>query len=297
MANFEFDIVFVGGAPRSGTTLLHTLICTGRRVNDFIAECTYLTSLMSMYSDSVALFDTHGKYYFDDVDELGEFHADIVGKFIRRTWEKLGRLEILCLKSPILTYYFHNLAKMIPSAKFVVSVRNPRDAVLSRVEVERRRNNTTTEQDVCNACLEYNQIYTDILEHKHAFSGRLLYVDYSCLVRGNSEYDRISAFVDRVNPREIWRSSITDIRNHKDNEWATNLLGEQISQTSDERYRGVLNNSMLNRISELCGDIEQRLLAEMHETARATMAVTFSSVRNQTCESLTRKSLSRENSL
>lgn len=155
---------------------------------------------------------------------------------------------------------------MIPSAKFVVSVRNPRDAVLSRVEVERRRNNNTTEQDVCNACLEYNQIYTNILDHKHVLSGRLLYVDYSCLVRGNGEYDRISAFVDRVNPQEIWRSSITDIRNHKDNEWATNLLGEQISQTSDERYRGVLNDAMLNRISDLCGDIEQRLLAEMHET-------------------------------
>jgi hypothetical protein len=265
VVNFEFDTVFVGGAPRSGTTLLHALICTGQRVNDFVAECTYLTNLMTTHRDSVALFDVHGKYYFNDIDDLDRFHAGIVEKFVRRTWERLGRPEILSLKSPILTYYFHDLAKMIPSAKFVISVRNSRDAVLSRVEVERRRNNTVTEQDVFNACAEYNAIYTNILDHKDAFSDRILYVAYSRLVRGNVEHDRISAFVDQVNPQEIWHSSITDIRNHKDNEWATDLLGEQISQASDERYRSVLDDAMLDRISDLCGNVEQRLLAEMHE--------------------------------
>lgn len=266
MISRGFDIVFVGGAPRSGTTLLHALICTGHRVNDFVAECTYLTSLMLVHNETVALFDTHGKYYFSDLNELNTFHYAIVDKFIGKTWGRVGRPKILCLKSPILTCHFHNLAEMIPAAKFVVCVRNARDAVMSRVEVERRRNNATTEQDVHNACLEYNRIYASILDHKHVFSDRLLYVDYSRLVHGAGEYDSISAFVDQVNPQELWRSSITDIRNHKNNEWATLLLGEQISDSSDAKYRDGLDDATLNTISELCGDIEQRLFAEMHET-------------------------------
>lgn len=271
MIDLEFDVVFVGGAPRSGTTLLHALICTGRRANDFIAECTYLTGLMAMHSDSVALFETHGKYYFDNVEELDKFHAKTVETFIQRTWEHVGKPEILVLKSPILSYFFHTLARMIPSASFVVSVRNARDAVLSRVEVDCRINNAVTDQDIHRACLEYNQIYTNILEHEHAFS-RLMFVEYSRLVRGGSEYDRVSAFVDQIYPEEVWRSSITDIQNHRDNEWATDLLGEGVSSASDERHRGVRDQAMLDKISDLCGDVEQRLFTRTSRNSAATEA-------------------------
>ncbi len=38
-----FVPLFVGGAPRSGTTMLHGLICASRHCNHYIGESSYFT--------------------------------------------------------------------------------------------------------------------------------------------------------------------------------------------------------------------------------------------------------------
>ena len=251
--------VFVGGAPRTGTTVLHALICTGPRVNDYIAECTYLAGLMACYDDCLGLFDVHTKYYFDDLSAFAEFHAGMVETFLVKAWERTGKPELLALKSPILTLYFHHLARLLPGAKFVVSVREPRDAILSRVEVAQRKGDVAPDDALHAACLEYAAIYRAVLDNIDAFGDRILFVDYAGLVRDEGELTRISGFVDTVHPAAIWSGGLTHPGDHTDTEWATPLYGERMSPASVGRFEGKLSGPMLQTISDLCGDVEERL--------------------------------------
>jgi len=43
-------MIFVGGAPRSGTTVTHALLCTSDRTNAFHPEISFVRPLFNAYS-------------------------------------------------------------------------------------------------------------------------------------------------------------------------------------------------------------------------------------------------------
>lgn len=52
--NVSQSIVFVGGAPRSGTTVTHALLCTSRRTNTYCPEISYVTPILTAYGQGMA---------------------------------------------------------------------------------------------------------------------------------------------------------------------------------------------------------------------------------------------------
>jgi len=183
-----FDVVFVGGATRSGTSALHALICTAEKAHRYIAEASYFGAFMHPLEVGLSHFEIHSKYYFQSREQLLEQHKDILVMVLTTLWSNLGNPDTLILKRPKLTPWFHYLADMSARIRLVVSVREPLDALASYVEVKRRENNglypsAGTVQNMCN---EYVKSYRNILDRKDALGDRLIMVRYSDFVQGKN---------------------------------------------------------------------------------------------------------------
>ena len=137
MGHTDGGVIFVGGAPRSGTTVVHAMICTSTRVNGFVPESSFLTHYFRGLVAGLWRFDNHTSGFFTDRADFGAFARGIVAQVLDRVRENLGNPEILALKDPWMTPLFGLLSSYYPGFKFVVTVRHPLDVYRSRREVQR----------------------------------------------------------------------------------------------------------------------------------------------------------------
>ena len=252
----EFTPLFVGGSWRSGTTVLHALICTSDKANDYIGECSYFSALVHALSIGLEAFDVHTKYYFASPGEVIAHHASILRGELHRIWCRLDKPAILSLKDPLLTPSFPLLARTLTEARFVVSVRDPLDTLSSRIDVFRRMNGGAdpTVVQVRELCLQYVATYRAIADNLDAFEDRLCLIDYQALVEGDDSKLRAFGLPD-IDRGSVWQSSITDVHEHAGNPWLTPLYGAALSAASIGRYRDRLPCDLEGLVMEICGDV------------------------------------------
>ncbi|MBV9860262.1 MAG: sulfotransferase [Alphaproteobacteria bacterium] len=255
----DFTPLFVGGPPRTGTTLVHALVCTAEETNGFISECSYFTRLVSALASGLDLFEVHTRYYFDSREELTFRLSNIIIDELTYIHRKLDRPRILILKDPFLTLYFPLLAKVLPNAAFIVCVRDPRDTIASRIEVTRRDKpgSRITSAKLTELCCEYVNIYQQILRNLDLFRGRLQFVGYEELLNPKTLLALQKLGLSKINPDNLWNDGITNINEspHIDNPWSTPLYGKQISSSSIGRYRSVLSRHQQQVVWERCREI------------------------------------------
>jgi hypothetical protein len=126
-------LVFVGGAPRSGTTLLQKALnqhpsITGAGEFDFLPRIMTLFRSMEHSTKGGRLAD-----YFT-VDELRRAYARFVESLLLPLADERGT-PLLSEKTPFNVLHFTDLAEVLPLARFVLVVRDPRDVVTSILDV------------------------------------------------------------------------------------------------------------------------------------------------------------------
>jgi hypothetical protein len=176
------QLVFVGGAPRSGTTVTHALLCTSAKVSDYHPEISYFRALMIGYRNGRGAWKQHTSAFFDDPEAFRLMMRETADVSMRHLWRALGRAEILCMKDPLLTPFFPDLHLLYPQeAKFVVVVRHPYEVVRSRQEVHEKSGEARPfgPADAAAVAREYLSIYRAILTQD--FGGRLFIFRYEDL--------------------------------------------------------------------------------------------------------------------
>ncbi|MCG5247995.1 sulfotransferase family protein [Methylorubrum extorquens] len=258
--NGNQEIVFVGGAPRTGTTLLQALICTSPRSNAYVGECSYLTAFIEPYHRALGLWEIHTKYYFCDVNAMCEFHGKIIMEILSQFRRHFGEVNMLVLKDPCLTSSFHILCYLLPEAKFAVTVRDPRDAILSRLEVMERSSGVKPGlEEIEFACAEYNAAYAGVIQHWEHFGNRLILVPYASLVL-DGDLERLASFgLADLRPNILTESTWKEA-NIKGNPWNTDLYGGAISAASIDRYKTLMDDSVAEIVLERCGETAKILL-------------------------------------
>jgi hypothetical protein len=172
----------------------------------------------------------------------------------------MGSPDILAIKDPLLTPHFHHLAEMLPEARFLVATRDPRDAVLSRLDVARRLAGAPpTSEDIEEACSQYNFCYEGILSHLSSFDERLMFVRYEQLVEG-LERDRLFHFgLTDIDEEQIWESDATDVNDYIDDAWHTPLYGQKMNSASLRRHETQADPILQEMVIRRCGDTANRL--------------------------------------
>jgi hypothetical protein len=261
--DLPFEPYFVVGGPRTGTTILHALICTDDAVNDYIAECSYFTALIKPFLSGWTQFDFHTSAYFPGGrPEFVAYHGQLLRGVLHDIWQQVGRPKKLALKDPLLSPHIGTLAQILPETKFVLSVRDPRDVVASRITVMRKENANAAigEHEIARICQEFNGCYAPLAKSAELFRGRALLVPYEGLSRSGDlkpveDFMGIACRADR-----LWQSDLTDVNAlHGKSAWHTAQYGKPLNPDSIGSYATQLTPAQIELVNRLCAPLMQQL--------------------------------------
>lgn len=262
---------FIGGAPRTGTTLLNGILCNDPSTNPFIAEANYLAYVLSTYRQGKYIWKVEGDAYFDDLNDYAAFAGRWVRDFLNRTAQRYAPARHLVLKSPELTKYFPDLFELVPDAKFLIVLRDPRDAIASLLDVgetlkqagENYSFVSLLEHSNMGALSEFHRAYYLPCQRCQApeFWRNARYVQYEGLVRHpDAALRQLNAFTglslsagDRT-----WQRSNLDFNALPQRYrpwWSTPLYGKAVSTRSIGRYRQSLSPEQIDDIERHCADL------------------------------------------
>ncbi|WP_341910351.1 sulfotransferase [Ferrovibrio terrae] len=262
LTDLPFEPYFVTGAPRTGTSVLHALICTDDAVNDYINECSYFTALLQPFMVGWKTFDDHTKAYFGDSRQrFIDYHGQLIRGVLHDTWEQLGKPKKLVLKDPVLSRSMHLSAQLVPTSKYIITIRDPRDVMASRVVVMRKTdaNAVIGDRDIEKICKEFNASYTALINMGDIFAGRALLVPYEALAQSGNMKSIEDFMGIAVRKDRVWQSELTDVSRAEGNAWNTEQYGKPLNADSVGNYRKLLDEAQVALVEKLCAPQMQAL--------------------------------------
>jgi hypothetical protein len=188
---------------RSGTSLVQAVLCSTGETNPQIHEAQYFTQLVHLYGYARRTFDRFLCHYFQDLDELTAYHADLMSGFLDRTLQRYSPADHLVLKNPEMTPLFPEICNLLTDVKFVIVVRDPRDTIVSILDVARRQeeqggdtNLMRMAESIEQLATYYNWHYADLTGASNdIFDSRRIVVRYEDIVQNtDSVIDELAAF-------------------------------------------------------------------------------------------------------
>ncbi|NKB49490.1 MAG: hypothetical protein GKS02_09010 [Alphaproteobacteria bacterium] len=260
---------FVGGAQRSGTTLLQGLLCSSEKTNPLIYECFLLQHIVDAYRRGRNNFAEFGPAYFTDIPAFQSFYRRVVADYLDQTRARYAPAEHLVLKETNLTRVFHDVYDLVPNAKYIISVRDPRDVIASLIEVAEKlpkpnTNRWFAERNMKRLAGYYKGFYRSVLVAPDAnFRKNLLFVKHEALVTNPArEVARISEFTDfPLAPEDgtaAWKRNewdFDDMERFKITGWRSELWGKEMSTKNIGKFRGKLTAEELAILDEELADV------------------------------------------
>ncbi len=263
--------IFVGGAIRTGTTLLQSIICSSPDTHPLIHECQYLAEQMHLFAKWRNNNSPYITHYFGTLENFHVFARNLVEQLLAIAGEHIRPHRAIVLKCPHLSYYFGDLAEMLPDARFIVCVRDPRDTIASMLDVAKRQSNNKEKgtlvdlgHDMEAFCRFFAQFYRPVFialsADRHGLKGRLLFIKYEDLV-GNTatvvqnlaKFCNISLADFRIDQQ--WRAMPDYAASVSENNvWRTDLYGRGVSNERVGGHKDVLSADDIGVIDRLCAD-------------------------------------------
>ena len=133
----DFDsskIFFIGGAPRSGTTLMQRILTSHSLVFGG-PEFDLIPSVMKLRNMFHASVDAGRISEFLDHDNVDEIFREFVISAFKKSMQGKSKKKYFSEKTPFNTEVFVEIAETFPLAKLILVVRDPRSIVSSMLEV------------------------------------------------------------------------------------------------------------------------------------------------------------------
>lgn len=247
-----FTPVFIGGMPRTGTTLVSAMVSTSKECNSFLPEFHYVMFLMEALAKGIAEFNS-SPFCFKSKDQMISTHMDFVRDVLLNAWEVLGRPSRLVLKHPSITPMFGLIAKEIVEAKFIVIIRDSRDTISSMISAIKKLKGPGyihSEQDIEAFITGYNNYYKSIIMRSDTtLSQNLLALRYESVVSG--KYSDIGDFlgVRDIDLSRLWGSETYNIADYTDNAFYSSHWGKTITDKTIGTFANVIDAELAERVS------------------------------------------------
>lgn len=214
-------IVFVGGAPRSGTSVTHALLCTAPGAGRYHPEISFFRHIPLAFRQGVTAWDGHTNGFFPDQESFRRFVGDTARQWLGRIGDTLGSPSLLAVKDPHLTALFPETHALLPDALFVTVCRHPYAVIRSRQVVFERSSPGASfnEQHVAQVANEYVAAYARLLNND--LDGTHVMFRYEEL-NTTAVRDGLAAFVgvDGFDVGALW-SEVGGVVRDADNPWLT----------------------------------------------------------------------------
>ena len=216
--------VFLVGFPRSGTTLLDTILDTQKNVL-MLSE----TRSISCIIDS--LTNRSAKSYPENLTGLTASQVnklrDIYLEYAQKQVGEISSKQILIDKMPINTIHIPLLQTLFPQCKIIVSLRHPLDVCLSNFQQNYDLNTEMSFLVTLDDCVKrYLQVFDLLAHYQQSIQSNLIFVRYEDLVNNLAgEAKKIFNFIDMD-----YDQSFLDFHKHATNKAINTASKHQVNQ-------------------------------------------------------------------
>lgn len=252
----EQTILFVGGAPRSGTTVLHQLLCTSDDTNAYHPEISFVVPLVNSFITGRNNWANHTNTFFGQPEHFRLHIAHHIEVSMQHISLVLGHPKVLTVKSPQLTPRFPAVRELLGErAKFMTTIRHPYTVVRSLQKVSERSNKEFTPAEARRSAKLYMSNYA------HLDAPRLKGVEfvlrYEDILNTDVLQDmRAFTGLSDIDPDRMGNSKSANFSEaEKSNPWFSPKYHSKIDLTKrlsplDERFRKI--------VYEICAPLMER---------------------------------------
>lgn len=242
------QIIFCVGSPRSGTTVLASLLSGGEDAYPMFPECTFVTALVKLFHDIMYYSDKERfRFYAHDRTTLSNvFKQPVHGLIKNPIKNQPGKKKNLILKDPELTLVMKELNSLVDIPFKVIGImRDPRDVINSLINVRKKSGQSYDVGQLISYLLPYYRAMEEFEKNNKNF----LIVRYEdIVVCDDGTFSRIDKFVGYTISRESFKDVAFDIDN-KDPTYSSSY-GKGLNQKSVRKYKGNLSSSDIKKISK-----------------------------------------------
>ena len=255
------QLIIIGGAQRSGTTLLQTLLANALNA-PLLPEAHILCDILAAYKRAKE-FGHKTYFFYPTQDELSSFFRSVLERHISDIIARLGSTSVLVLKDPNLIHVLDEAAALFPKCVRIVCLRDPRDITASFIQIGQRqptesKSHKYRKRDVGFIANKILAAYLPWMESPQ--SGNTLVVRYEDLAREPRktlqtlvQNTRLELSLDRID-RPTWLPA--DARHQSS--WITPLEGQKPSAESVGSFKRVLRSGEVALVQRICEPIMER---------------------------------------
>jgi len=262
------DLILVTGGRRTGTTLLTAVLTSDSSTNQLGPEAQIVTRLIEAYRWGRRNYDDFVAGLVGELTTYTAFYADAAQRLVLTIRSQLGNVATLVLKNPEFARILADVAILIPDARVVVTVRDPRDQVASEIEVGMRRKAAggaaplAERRDVDRMTAFYVDYYTDVLEVAAARPDDVHFVRYEDLVLDTAttvaRLRRFTGLSLPFDPTAPWPRVSDHLAEAAGSPSFSDLYGGPVSDRSIGRHLRDLSASEARRVAARSADFSDR---------------------------------------
>jgi hypothetical protein len=265
------QLILVGGAQRSGTTLLQTLLVNALQSPN-LPEAHILSDILAAYKRAKEFGNKTGYFYATDGD-LRSFFQSFAERHIADIVAKAKPSAVLVLKDPNFIQVLGEAEDLFPHSVRIVCMRDPRDIAASFVQIGQRQQSGAPKpgkyerRDINFISKKILASYQPLL---HGATPNVLMVRYEAIAsdpKGSLEAlardAGLKMHLDGIE-RPVW----LDAEARHEASWVTELEGAEASPASIGSFKRVLTGEEVAMVQEICGPIMSRFGYAAVETPR-----------------------------
>ena len=196
------DLILIGGAPRSGTTLLRAII--GSSSNIFCGpELRVIPSLCTLRDNiAYASGDALSRGYGVTAERIDKAASNTIDAFLAPAKKKSGA-ALIAEKTPANILHFPTLRRLFPNAHLISIVRDGRDVVSSLLQMNWRDERTGAPMEITTSPNAAAQVWAQSVANDNLMShdARFYSLRYEDLVRSPAqEISKLFAFLGEPTP-------------------------------------------------------------------------------------------------
>jgi hypothetical protein len=255
------QLVLIGGAQRSGTTLLQTLLANALG-SPILPEAHILSDIFAAYKRAKAFGNKTGYFYATDV-ELRAFFQSFAERHVADIVVKAKPQAVLVLKDPNFIQVLDEAAELFPRSVRIVCIRDPRDIAASFVQIGQRQSSDTKpgkyeRRDINFISKKILASYRHVLDAEQPVDAFMVrYEEIASDPKsalGSLACDTgLTLSLDRVE-QPVW----LDAEARHDVSWITELEGAQASPASIGSFKRVLTGEEVAAVQKICEPVMTR---------------------------------------